>query len=285
MALLYARRPGAQGSSPATPTLPELPEVETARRRAERALGGRRIVSVAVARDPIVYEGLAPARFAAALDGRRVLAVRRKGKHLWMELDRRPWPLFHFGMAGGFEIARDGAPRSRFWKVEITADSGARLTMSDPRRLGRIRLRRRPEEEPPLARLGFDVLEELPGAGELARLLARHRGPVKSVLLDQAVFAGVGNWIADETLYQAAIDPRRRACSLAPAEVARLRRRLRAIVLLAVGAEADDQRFPRAWLFHHRWGREEGARTARGERIVHLTIGGRTTAFVPSRQR
>ncbi len=265
--------------------MPELPEVETARRRAERALRGRRIAAVAVVPDPIVYDGVTPSRFAAALRGRRVRAVRRKGKHLWMELDRRPWPLFHFGMTGSFEIYHDGVPRPRFWKVEIATEDGTHLAMSDPRRLGRLRLRRSPETEDPLSRLGFDVLEGLPPARELASLLSRRGGPAKSVLLDQSLFAGVGNWIADEALYQAAIDPRRPASSLAPGEVARLRARLHAIVRRAVDVEADDRRFPRTWLFHDRWGREEGARTARGERIVHLTIGGRTTAFVPSRQR
>jgi formamidopyrimidine-DNA glycosylase len=265
--------------------MPELPDVETARRRAEKALVGRRITEVAVTRDPIVYDGVAPSRFAAALSGRRILAVRRRGKHLWMELDSRPWPLFHFGMTGAFEVYRDGTPRPRFWKVEIAVEGGTRLAMSDPRRLGRIRLRRSPETEDPLARLGFDILEGLPPATELAALLARRRGPVKAVLLDQSLFAGVGNWIADEALYQAAIDPRRPASTLALAEVARLRARLHAIVRRAVAAGADDSRFPRTWLFHDRWGREEGARTARGERIRHLTIGGRTTAFVPSRQR
>jgi formamidopyrimidine-DNA glycosylase len=265
--------------------VPELPEVETARRRAQIALGGRRIAAVAVVRDPIVYDGVAPARFAGALRGRRVLAVRRKGKHLWMELDRPPFPLFHFGMAGSFELYRDGGERPRFWKVEIAAEDGTRLAMCDPRRLGRLRLRRSPETEDPLARLGFDVLLGLPPSRELAALLARRRGPAKAVLLDQSLFAGVGNWIADEALYQAAIDPRRPASSLAPSEVARLRARLRAIVRRAVAVGADDRRFPRTWLFHDRWGREEGARTARGERILHLTIGGRTTAFVPSRQR
>jgi formamidopyrimidine-DNA glycosylase len=265
--------------------VPELPEVETARRRAERALRGRRIAAVAVVRDPIVYDGVAPSRFAAALRGRRVLAVRRKGKHLWMELDRRPFPLFHFGMTGAFELYRDGAERPRFWKVEIATEDGTRLAMTDPRRLGRLRLRRDPEAEDPLARLGFDVLEGLPPAVELAALLVRRSGPAKAVLLDQSLFAGVGNWIADEVLYQAGIDPRRPASSLAPPEVARLRARLHAIVRRAVAVGADDSRFPRTWLFHDRWGRAEGARTARGERIVHLTIGGRTTAFVPSRQR
>jgi formamidopyrimidine-DNA glycosylase len=265
--------------------MPELPEVETARRRAEHALRGRLIAGVAVAPDPIVFDGVAPARFAAALRGRRVVAARRKGKHLWLELDRRPFPLYHFGMTGSFAIYAAGAPRPRFWKVEIAAETGVRLAMSDPRRLGRIRLRRHPEAEWPLADLGFDVLSGLPPPAELFALLARRRGPVKAVLLDQSLFAGVGNWIADEALYQAAIDPRRPASSLRPEEVRRLRARLLAIVRHAVAVGADDRRFPRIWLFHHRWGRVKDARTARGEPIVHLTIGGRTAAFVPSRQR
>jgi formamidopyrimidine-DNA glycosylase len=263
--------------------VPELPEVETARRRAQRALRGRRIVGVAVVDDRIVYDGVTPARFAATLRGRRVVAVHRKGKHLWMELDRAPFPLFHFGMTGSFEIYRDGAKRPRFWKVEIAAEGGTRLAMADPRRLGRLRLRRDPESEPPLARLGFDVLRGLPPARDLRGFLARRRAPVKAVLLDQSLFAGVGNWIADEALYQAAIDPRRRASSLSLAEVARLRSRLHAIVRLAVDVGADDARYPRTWLFHHRWGRTRGARTARGEPIVHVTIGGRTTAIATPR--
>jgi len=265
--------------------MPELPEVETARRQAERALRGRRIAAVAVVPDPIVFGGVPPARFAAALRGRRVVAVRRKGKHLWLELDRRPFPLFHFGMTGSFAIYAADAPRPRFWKLEIAAENGTRLAMSDPRRLGRIRLQRHPEAERPLAGLGFDVLEGLPPPAELAALLARRRGKVKAVLLDQSLFAGVGNWIADEVLYQAAIDPRRPAASLERPEVRRLRARLLAIVRLAVAVGADDRRFPRSWLFHHRWGRAKGARTARGERIVHVTIGGRTSAFAPERQR
>jgi len=95
----------------------------------------------------------------------------------------------------------------------------------------------------------------------------------------------VGNWIADEVLYQAGLDPRRPASSLSREEVGRLRARTRAVVRRAVSVDADAARFPRTWLFHHRWGREDGARTARGEPIVHLTVGGRTTAWVPSRQR
>lgn len=265
--------------------MPELPDVESARRRAERALRGRRIERVATVADPIVYEGVTPRRFGRALRGRRVIAVRRKGKHLWMELDTRPWPLFHFGMTGSFELYRSEADRPRFWKVELLMEDGTRLAMPDARRFGRLRLQHEPESEPPIGELGFDPLFGLPSPRELHALLARRKAPLKAVLLDQSLFAGVGNWIADEVLYQARLRPDRRADALRPEEVARLRARLLSIVKRAVAVDADSDRFPRGWLFHRRWGKDPAARTAQGEKITHATIGGRTTAWVPSRQR
>ncbi len=264
--------------------MPELPEVETVRRGVERHFSGRRIVDVATVADPLVFDGVSSRRFARALRGRRVVAVRRRGKHLWIELDRRPWPLIHLGMSGWIFFYRDGDPRPRFWRMELAAEGGRRLAYADPRRFGRLRLRQDPEQEKPLVALGSDVLDELPATPEMAATLGRRDAAIKAVLLDQSLFAGVGNWIADEVLYQASLDPRRPASSLTAAEVARLRARLRAIVRRAVDVGADDERFPRTWLFHHRWGREKGARTARGEAIEHLTVGGRTTAWVPSRQ-
>ncbi|MCG6925102.1 MAG: hypothetical protein LJF30_07310 [Acidobacteria bacterium] len=263
--------------------MPELPEVEAARRRAERQLVGRHLAAVSVAPDPIVFEGTSPRRLVA-LRGREVVAVRRRGKHLWMELDKRPHLLFHFGMAGGFRLGRAGEPRPRFWKLDLTAEDNRRLVFTDPRRLGRVRLRRNPEGEAPLAGLGFDVLEDLPPTPKIVEIFARHGAPVKAVLLDQSLFAGVGNWIADEVLYQAGLDPRRPASSLSREEVGRLRSRLHDIVRRAVAVDADSARFPRTWLFHRRWGRKPGAHTARGEPITFLTVGGRTTAWVPSRQ-
>jgi formamidopyrimidine-DNA glycosylase len=95
----------------------------------------------------------------------------------------------------------------------------------------------------------------------------------------------VGNWIADEVLYQARIAPSRRAHTLTPAEAGRLRARIHSVLKTAVGARSDSDAFPRAWLFHYRWGKNADARTARGERIRHATVGGRTTAWVPAVQR
>ncbi|MHC4947748.1 MAG: DNA-formamidopyrimidine glycosylase family protein [Planctomycetota bacterium] len=274
--------------------MPELPEVEHARRLAERVARGRVIEHVTCARDPIVYESVGPARFGRALRGRRVRAVRRRGKHLWLELDDRPWPCFHFGMTGAFRVPDAPALRlasspgqepatwpPRFCKIRLRFDDGGELAMVNKRRLGRIRLRADPPGEPPIGCLGFDPLLDLPAPDAFAALVARRTGNVKGLLLDQTFAAGVGNWIADEVLYQARIDPRRSADTLSAAEARALRRTLARVVRRAVAANGDKQRFPRAWLFHRRWGKRADAVTADGHPIEHLTIAGRTTAWVP----
>lgn len=156
--------------------------------------------------------------------------------------------------------------------------------MTDARRLGRILLREDPLNEPPIARLGFDALLDLPSYQAFGKMLRTRSATIKALLLDQGFAAGVGNWIADEVLYQARIDPRRRADTLSEAEAKALRRRLKSVLATAVKVNADSARYPRTWLFHARWGRRRGAKTVRGEPIEHITVGGRTTAWVPAVQ-
>lgn len=264
--------------------MPELPEVETVRRRLQKALRGRRLHRVTAVDDPVVYDTVAATTFEQALRGRRIVAAHRKGKHLWLELDRRPWPVFHFGMTGWIHVDR-GAVDRRFTRLVLETDDGTRAVFTDPRRFGRIRLQTDPPAERPIALLGFDPLEGVPPPTALRALLARRQAPIKAVLLDQSVFAGVGNWVADEVLFQAGLRPQRPAASLGASEVAALGRSLRRVIEKAVAVGADDTRFPPSWLFHRRWGKKADAVTRRGERIVHETIGGRTTAWVPTRQR
>jgi len=166
--------------------MPELPEVEAARVLARRVALGRRITRVWCAGDPIVFEARRPTQVRRALLGRRVRGVGRHGKHLWLELDRRPWPCFHFGMAGGFRAPRARGARlvasgkrdtgdawpPRFAKLRLTFDDGGELVMTDARRLGRIRLRADPRAEPPVSELGFDALLGLPAPARFADLPA-----------------------------------------------------------------------------------------------------------------
>ena len=131
--------------------MPELPEAESGRLLLQRLLRGKRITSAAAQPDPIVFSGVKPARVASLLAGRTVRAARRKGKHMWLELDRRPWPAFHFGMSGWFEVYDTPGQRPPHWKLELQA-GGRRLAFCDVRRFGRIRLQQDPPGEPPIRR-------------------------------------------------------------------------------------------------------------------------------------
>ncbi len=265
--------------------MPELPEAERARRLLERTLVGGSIAAVWAAADPIVYEGVKPAEVAAALRGRAVVAAGRWGKHFWLELDATPWLVLHLGISGDLLLRDAEAERPRFAKLELTAGDGRRVVMTNPRRFGRIRLRRDPRREPPIDRLGFDPLHAIPPVAWWQQQLARRRAPIKGVLLDQGFAAGVGNWIADEVLYQAKIAPHRPAHRLSVEEIKRLRTKLRSIVRRAVEVEADARRFPRTWLFHRRWGKPKDAVTTAGHPIAYETVAGRTAAWVPAVQR
>jgi len=276
--------------------MPELPEVEFGRRQLEAVLVGERLEGVDVVDDPIVFEGVGVAEMIAALQGATVLGAHRRGKQLWLSLDRRPWPLFHFGMTGGFvtpdapglqlhtgpTLASQWPPR--FAKLVLTTASGRRLSMTNARRLGRIRLRHDPPSESPIADLGFDPLLEPPDGATLHRLLGRRRGALKGLLLDQSFAAGVGNWVADEVLHAAGLDPRRRANTVTTDEARRLADALVHVTKTAVDVDANADRYPEDWLFHRRWRPEDGATTVAGAPIEFLTVAGRTTAWVPSAQ-
>jgi len=293
--------------------MPELPEIETIRARLHKTLKGKKIAKVLVDKeDYVCYDQAEPVEVAKAIKGARVTGTGRKGKYFWLELDRKPWLLLHMGMTGNVEIRRTSkagkfdtqwgwgglqlwstpkntVPREagkppRFCRLMLTTDEGVEVAITDPRRFGRIRLSEDPKEAPPIRRLGIDPLSDFPSTKALHAILRRRRVKIKAVLLDQKVFAGVGNWIADEVLYQAGINPHRISSELPAEDVAKLRKKLMSILKVAVGHEADYDLYPKSWLFHYRWGKEKNAQDYKDREILHETIGGRTTAWVPAVQ-
>ncbi|MBM61702.1 MAG: hypothetical protein CL484_01995 [Acidobacteria bacterium] len=277
--------------------MPELPEVEHARQLIEQTAKGYRIIEVGCASDSVVLEGVTAAEIRQALRNRIVCAARRRGKHIWLELDKRPWPCFHLGMTGAFHTANTSPIKlvtshvveekqwpPRFTKLHLTLSNESELVMTNKRRLGRIRLRQDPTGEPPISQLGFDPLLDLPSLEKFSEWLTGRSGAIKSLLLDQSFAAGVGNWIADEVLYQAKISPKRPTHQLSKSEIKIIRLRLRHIIETAVQANADASKFPKTWLFHRRWNKNANSELA-GHSIEFITVGGRTTAWVPELQR
>ena len=280
--------------------MPELPEVESVCRLMRRVIEGKPIRKVEVLPDEIVLSGNPPEAIASALLGRMVTSVGRRGKFWWLCLDGDGPTVFgHLGMSGWIrEVGTDGkrlhshgkAPlvdengRPRFMKLRIEVDGGG-VAFTDPRRFARLWLGDSPESDPQVARLGPDAYDELPSNADLVKKLSKRKAPIKAVLLDQKAFAGIGNWIADEVLYQAGIAPKRLSSSLEEREVKALRKSILHVLDHAVKVDADYNHFPETWLFEHRWGGGRGAERIGGKEIVRETVAGRTTAWVPEKQK
>jgi formamidopyrimidine-DNA glycosylase len=243
--------------------MPELPEAERARQAIERALG-REIVAVDD-RDTYVCRPHAPGEIAAALTGHRLLRAHRRGKFLWVE-STGPTLGLHLGMSGRIDV--DAPPAPNGWdRFAIEFADGGRLALHDKRRLGRAVL------EPDFSHVGPDAAEV---GRELFRVrVGRGGAPLKARLLDQGVIAGVGNLLADETLWRARLSPRRPAGELSVDELDRLRRELRAATRDAIrNGGVHTGRFMPA--------RVKGGTCPRcGAALERDTIGGRTTFWCP----
>ena len=265
-----------------------------------RALLGKKIIDAEVPEDPIVLSGLVPDVVKHALVGSTVTEVGRKGKFWWLELDSGQSLCGHLGMSGWIrEIGKEGGRllehgnqplddpdgRPKFLKLRIVAEDGAQIVFTDGRRLGRLWLAEDPALDTRIMKLGPDALNDLPTAKGLAVLLAKRSAPIKALLLDQGLISGIGNYLADEILYMSRIAPKRAANSLSTKEIGALRRAMVEILEVAVASEADFARLPESWLVHHRWGGKRGTSQILGHAIVRETVGGRTTAWVPSKQR
>jgi formamidopyrimidine-DNA glycosylase len=244
--------------------MPELPEAERARQQIERALG-REIVAVDD-RDTYVCRPHPPGEIAAALTGRRLTRAHRRGKFLWVETDDGPDLGLHLGMAGRIAIDEEQAPRG--WdRFALEFADGGRMALRDKRRLGRAVID--PDFThvgPDAAEVGRDVFRDRVGRGSTA---------IKARLLDQGVIAGVGNLLADETLWRARLSPRRVAGELSVEELDHLRRELRAATRDAIrNGGVHTGRFMPA--------RERGGSCPRCRGpLERATIGGRTTYWCP----
>lgn len=259
--------------------MPELPEVESARALiAARAL--EREIAAVDDTDTYVCRPHAPGEIAAALVGLRLTAAHRQGKSMWVETDGGPVLGLHLGMAGRIVVdddaagdyVRDGGLRHEpVWdRFTVRFSDGGVLHLRDKRRLGRAVL------NPDLSRLGPDAAEVDRDA--FRARVGRGDAPLKARIMDQAVIAGVGNLLADETLWRAGLDPRQPAGSLTVEELDRLRRELRAATRRAIergGVHTGE-------LIEHR--RRDGLCPRCGTPLQRATIGGRTTYWCPHDQ-
>lgn len=230
--------------------MPELPEVETVRRGLAPVLEGARIVRADVNRPDLRWPF--PPRMAERLSGQSVLRLRRRSKYLLADLASDETLLIHLGMTGRMLVSGD--PLGRFLHdhptpekhdhVVFHLDSGARVTFNDARRFGAMDLVATPvaEAHPLLARLGPEPLGNAFHEASLAAALKGRAAPVKALLLDQRIVAGLGNIYVCEALFRAGISPKRRAGAISAARVARLVAAIREVLCEAIEAGGSSLR-------------------------------------------
>lgn len=283
--------------------MPELPEVETMRRGLEANLRGAEVASVRLHHDDILLDGGSPTEFADGLSGRRIDAIRRRGKNLLFRLSNGDRTVLQtqVRMTGRFAVAEAGDANGRRLREEIgythvaaefgLAD-GRTLLYDDVRRLGGFRLQSADDWARRDALLGSEPLADEYGAADLAADLGDGRAPVKNALLDQRRIAGIGNIYASEALFRARIDPRRACGTLTKKEHRRLHRALRAVLREALAAEGTSLRDfkavnGRSGEFQERlrvYGREGIPCGRCGSPIVRIVQAGRSTFLCPSCQ-
>lgn len=166
-----------------------------------------------------------PDDFARRLGRQRIDTVGRHGKFLLTELASGMIWVTHLGMSGRISLVDHADPLVKHSNVVVTLDNGTDFRLVDPRTFGFVSVLT-PEElsESSIARLGRDALTDLPRSKDLAALFAGRQAPMKALLLDQSLLAGLGNIYADETLHRAGVSPLRSGGSLQPGEVALLRK-------------------------------------------------------------
>jgi len=273
--------------------MPELPEVETVRRGLSSEVCGKRVTSVrgksVVLRRPLDLEEL-----GAILPGRRFLEPRRRGKFLLLDTDPMGSLLVHLGMSGVIQLIPAAAPLRAHTHLILELDDGRDFRFVDPRRFG-MAVWLEPGDEaddPSLRALGMEPLD--PHLSQtLPPLIRTRRAPIKSLLLDQHLVAGIGNIYAAEALWRAGIHPRRAGNRISVARLATLATTLQEVLAEAIaegGTTLRDFATPDGNSGYFAvslqvYGRQDKPCRRCGTTLRAEAIGGRTTAWCPKCQR
>lgn len=266
--------------------MPELPEVETIRRDLAPLLTGRQVVGVDVIDGKAVRQPEMD-RFIEGLKGQVIEGVRRRGKYLLLPLSSGQTLVVHLKMTGALLWRPAGYPPDPHTRAVWRLDQGQEIRFADTRRLGNLWLVDAPALDSLIGELGPEPLDPSFTPQVLAARLGRRSAPIKATLLDQTMVAGLGNIYADESLWEAAIQPLRPAAKLATPEVTRLHEAIGQVLSRALANRGtsfsdyrDAQGRPGANQGHLRvYGRAGQACYRCGAIIQRMVLRGRSSYF------
>lgn len=262
--------------------MPELPEIETIKRTL-MANQGAKIDKIKLNREDIIRRRDFP---LGQLQNKSIGEIARRGKYLWLVLDRDHNIIIHLGMSGRFyQLDETSAEAAKHVHAEIYLSNGKKLVFEDPRRFGGIYLLNDPREF--FGRLGAEPLTEEFNPAYLNKITRQRKIAIKSLLLNQNLISGIGNIYADEALFRAGIRPDRAAGSLTAAEIDSLCGAIKQVLNKSIDAQGTTFRdyrngFNQEGSFQKYlqvYGREKEQCTRCGEIIYKQTIGGRGSHF------
>lgn len=265
--------------------MPELAEVEYFRQRWHSGLG-QTILAVSLHPRKRIFRGLDPSGLREALPGARLSSSEARGKQMVFRFSNGAWLGVHLGMTGELRAEEAGFKPGRHDHLVLHQQERA-LVLSDARQFGRVMFDPGPAAPNWWAGLPAALTSKAFTPASLETFLQRHRrAPIKAVLLLQDGFPGIGNWMADEILWRARIDPRTPVGHLVePRAIQRLWRVVRQVcrgALRHVSQDFSDP--PKGWLFNERWD-GQGKCPRHRRPLRRARVGGRTTAWCPVCQR
>ncbi|KAI0129461.1 Formamidopyrimidine-DNA glycosylase N-terminal domain-containing protein [Xylariales sp. AK1849] len=293
--------------------MPEIAEVARITHFLRLHLVGKTIKKATAPDDTNVFGkvGTSGPEFQKAVTGKKVIGAGSQGKYFWLVLDSPPHPVLHFGMTGWIHIRGERTEYTRyyektkhekeqwppkFWKFQLETDGNPKVEVAftDARRFGRIRLVDCPgadiRKHSPLQENGPDpvVDKDLFTEEYLREKMRKKHVPIKALLLDQAIISGIGNWVGDEIMYQAKLHPEQYCDDFDDKDITTLYEAAKYVCNTACAVLGDSDQFPKEWLFNNRWGKgkkDHPTTLPTGEKIVFITVGGRTSCVVPSVQK
>jgi formamidopyrimidine-DNA glycosylase len=265
--------------------MPELAEVEYYRKQWSPAIR-QSVAAVHLHAEKRIFRGVDTAALSRGLKGQRFQRSARHGKQMCFVFGDRHWLGLHLGMTGKTSLQDLHYAPSKHDHLLLEMRSGQKLVFSDPRLFGRISYTRSKATPAWWAERPPEILTEAFSEALVARFLERRaRAPIKSVLLMQETFPGIGNWMADEILWRARLHPGIRAGALNAKQRRELYRRIREVCRDALEVIGTDWNTPPdSWLFNHRW-KDGGVCPKTGAPLARESIGGRTTCWSPDWQR
>jgi formamidopyrimidine-DNA glycosylase len=262
--------------------MPELPDVEGFKRVLTRS-ALRKTIDRVIVSDARILGKLPAGTLAARLQGTKLLAARRHGKHLMASIDRGGWLTLHFGLTGALHFVRELEQEPPFTRVRLDfADDGC-LAYTNKRMIGRVGLVENAADFIADEKLGPDALDRRFDFHAFKTAVDRIKRDVKSVLMDQQIVAGIGNIYSDEILFRARIDPALRMDKLAASQLKRLFLEMRKVLETAIacgaGSEQFIERMPSGALLPER--RKGGHCPRCGSPLKVFKVGGRTAYCCP----